>query len=113
MLFICLGTKSDLRQIDSKNSIKSTDGDLLRRIIKADEFIECSSKFMHNVEAIFQEALLAYVKHNEPIQKRKKSCCVLWKLLILKNVNFDIKTKAIVSKLRWLTKENSLLIIVM
>lgn len=73
-----VGTKSDLRQVET-GALKKSDGEWLKQVIKADKLVECSSKFMHNVELVFQEALLTHVQHNEVFTKKpkRKTTCVL------------------------------------
>ncbi|KAF5301582.1 hypothetical protein FQR65_LT08887 [Abscondita terminalis] len=72
---ILVATKTDLRNTKSK-CISTDEGDQLHRKIRADGYVECSSKFMWNVNRVFEEALLSVVgKPREP--KSNRSTCVL------------------------------------
>lgn len=80
---LSLGTKSDLRHSNEEHSTKSSDGHALKRDIKADAFLECSSKFMYNIDAVFQEAFLTHIRHNKmrkpskSTNKKRSSCSLL------------------------------------
>ncbi|XP_018332401.1 rho-related protein racC-like [Agrilus planipennis] len=72
---ILVGTKCDLRT-DCPNPISTNEGQELMNKIKADGYVECSSKFMWNVSRVFEEALLSIVGRPTP-PRRQRTCSLL------------------------------------
>lgn len=71
-----VGTKCDLRQV-VKDSVTPTAGEELKKKIKADYYIECSSKFMWNVDSVFEAALKIAVNNKISTKKVHKNSCIL------------------------------------
>lgn len=72
---ILVATKSDLRG-ENQKTISIKEGEALHHKIKSDGFVECSSKFMWNINRVFEEALLSVVgKPKEP--KSSRGFCML------------------------------------
>ncbi|XP_017770978.1 PREDICTED: ras-like GTP-binding protein RhoL [Nicrophorus vespilloides] len=70
-IIILAATKIDLRQ-SNQDCVTEAEGLEMQKQIKANDYVECSSKLMLNVDAVFQKAVIAQIR-----QKKKKKCSVL------------------------------------
>lgn len=64
---ILVATKADLKSTEygsSKNALKPSDGEILRRKIGADAFIECSAKTGEGVREVFDAALTSWYERH-------------------------------------------------
>jgi len=73
---ILVATKCDLRDTCPK-PISSKEGESLRDKIKADGYVECSSKFMWNINRVFEEALLSVVGKPRMPRSNRSTCRLL------------------------------------
>lgn len=74
--FCLSATKCDLREV-CQRPITTKEGEALYQKIKADGYVECSSKFMWNVNRVFEEALLSVVGKPKKPRSNKSNCILL------------------------------------
>lgn len=73
---VLVATKCDLRQEVSK-PITTEEGEHLQEKVKADGYVECSSKFQWNINKVFEEALLSAVGKSKKRKSKRFSCVLL------------------------------------
>lgn len=69
-------TKSDLRS-HFENAITTKEGETLHEKIKANGYVECSSKFMWNINRVFEAALLSVTGFPKLKPKPRQLCSLL------------------------------------
>lgn len=76
---ILAATKSDLRKIYN-GCVSTSEGLKLKKEIRANDFVECSSKLLLNVDIVFQKAVIAAI-HPHFVKNRtkpkKEECAIL------------------------------------
>lgn len=74
---LVLGTKSDLR-VEAQKCVTTTEGEQMRKLLKAVGYVECSSKYQWNVDKVFETAMLSLFTPPEKRQRKKQtSSCVI------------------------------------
>lgn len=74
---ILVGTKVDLREDGNKKHVQTSDGEKLKRSIRARSFLECSSKTFKNVNEVIYEAVRATLQPEpiEPVGDEEEPSC--------------------------------------
>lgn len=62
---VLVGTQSDLRQTGQTGHITTSDGLALAKWMRADAYVECSSKSGSGVLEAFQSALMASIRYKK------------------------------------------------
>ena len=71
------GTKIDLRD-EEEDCVETEEGEAMAKKIKADEYVECSSKKMLNVRKVFANAITVHLMpKNQKKRPMTMSCAVL------------------------------------
>ena len=71
---IFVGTKSDLRILNSEKFVTTLEGKKMKSKIGACSLIECSAKKKEHLGDVFEEAIKAVERKTT---KRKPVCCIL------------------------------------
>ncbi|KAF2887975.1 hypothetical protein ILUMI_18198, partial [Ignelater luminosus] len=74
---ILVATKVDLRADPSVETISEKEGKKLKRRIKAESYIECSSKDRINLREVFEEAVLCSANVKKKTSSNSRSCVFL------------------------------------
>ncbi|KAI4458307.1 rho family gtpase [Holotrichia oblita] len=75
VILVC--TKIDLREDDNPNHLTTLEGKQMQKKMKADRFVECSSKLMQNVNKVFAEAIAAYIFSPQKKKASSPTCVYL------------------------------------
>lgn len=71
-----VGTKSDLK--NAQNIVNSAEGEIIKRKINANVFIECSAKDYVNINEVIYEAVRAATNGIPEIEQEQSFCNCCW-----------------------------------